>query len=252
MNNSRPKKYMEGTGVEKRRVQLTGTSTLTVSLPKAWATRNGVVPRDEILVSEEKDGSLSLRLRKTAERPRTAELGLAGPELTTIEQAGLLHDIGLVSISDTVLLKPGPLTLEERTQMRRHAEDGYRMLAAVPFLREVRKLVLLHHERWDGGGYPLGLAGAQLPLLARILHVAEAYSAMRAERPYRSGTIEAEARAEILRAAGTQFDPQVVEAFGRIPAAEWESPVLQLSPESAGLVDPPLDELRRRGIAGAL
>ena len=192
--------------------------------------------------------------RLTAARSRRLgqEMGLAGPELTTLEQAGLLHDVGLVGVSDAILLKPGPLNPEEKAVMRRHPEDGYRMLSAVPFLREVRKLVLLHHERWDGGGYPLGLAGAQLPLLARIHHLAETYTAMREDRPYRSSTSEAEARAEILRAAGTQFDPAVVDAFGRIPAPEWEAPVLQLPSAALQLVDPPLDELRRRAVAGTL
>ena len=192
--------------------------------------------------------------RVTAARARRLgqEMNLAGPELTTLEQAGLLHDVGLVGISDVVLSKQGPLTPEERALMRRHSEDGYRMLAAVPFLREVRKLVLLHHERWDGGGYPLGISGAQIPLLARILHVAETYSAVREDRAYRRGVDQAEARAEILRSAGTQFDPGVVEGFTRIPAAEWESPPLQLSSEAWQLIDPPLEELRRKALAGTL
>jgi response regulator RpfG family c-di-GMP phosphodiesterase len=192
--------------------------------------------------------------RLTAARARRlgVEMGLAGPELTTLEQAGLLHNIGLAALSDAVLQKPGPLTPEEKVLMRRHCEEGYRMLAAVPFLREVRKLVLLHHERWDGGGYPLGLSGSQIPLLARILHVAETYSAMREDRAYRPGCTEAEARAEVLRAAGTQFDPAAVEAFSNIPAAEWESPALQLSSEALALVDPPIDELRRRAVTGTL
>ena len=192
--------------------------------------------------------------RLTAARSRRLgqEMGLSGAELTTLDQAGVLHDVGLVGVSDVVLLKTGALTPEEKAVMRRHPEDGYRMLAAVPFLREVRKLVLLHHERWDGGGYPLGLAGVQLPLLARIHHVAETYTAMREVRPYRKAMSEAEARAEILRAAGAQFDPAVVDAFGRIPAPEWETPPLQLSSEALALVDPPLDELRRRAAAGTL
>ena len=192
--------------------------------------------------------------RLTAARARRLgqEMGLGGPELTTLEQAGLFHDIGLVGVSDAILSKAGALTLDERTLLRRHCEDGYRMLAAVPFLREVRRLILFHHERWDGGGYPLGLSGAQLPLAARIIHVAETYSAIREERPYRPAAGEAEARAEVLRAAGTQFDPAVVEAFGRIPSAEWESPPLQLSSEALALVDPPLEDLRRRAVAGTL
>jgi HD-GYP domain-containing protein (c-di-GMP phosphodiesterase class II) len=126
------------------------------------------------------------------------------------------------------------------------------MLAAVPFLREVRKLVLMHHERWDGGGYPLGLSGAQLPLMARALILAESYTAMREDRPYRKGFSEADARAEVIRKAGSQFDPAVVEAFGRIPAPEWEDPPLQLAAETLVLIDPPLEELRRKAVAGTL
>jgi HD-GYP domain-containing protein (c-di-GMP phosphodiesterase class II) len=192
--------------------------------------------------------------RVAASRARRlgAEMGLAGPELTTLEQGGLLHDVGLASINDALLQKPGELSAGERELIKRHCEDGYRMLAAVPFLREVRKLVLLHHERWDGGGYPLGLSGPQLPLLVRILTVAETYTAMREDRPYRRADSEADARAEVLRAAGTQFDPAVVDAFARIPPGEWESPPLLQSSGSLAAVDPPLDELRRRGAAGTL
>ena len=150
------------------------------------------------------------------------ELGLPEDELVVLEQAALIHDVGKIAIPDSILRKSGDLTPEEWAEMKRHPEVGYRMLANIPFLDRARRLVLTHHERFDGKGYPLGLAGEHLPLGARILHVAEAYEAMSGGRSFRPARAPAEVREEIVRCAGTQFDPTVVSAFVRIPAAEWD------------------------------
>jgi HD-GYP domain-containing protein (c-di-GMP phosphodiesterase class II) len=129
-----------------------------------------------------------------------------------LRAAGVLHDIGKLGISDKVLQKPHGLDVGEREEIRRHPEIGARILAH-PQLDAVREWVLRHHERPDGGGYPGGLAGEAIPLEARILSVADAYEAMTADRPYRRALRAEEARAEIVRARGTQFDARVVDAF---------------------------------------
>jgi len=150
------------------------------------------------------------------------ELSLPDPELTILEQAALIHDVGKIAIPDSILRKTSTLTPDEWVEMKRHPELGYRMLANIPFLEQARRLVLTHHERFDGKGYPLGLAGDQLPLSARILHVCEAYESMTGGRSFRASRPPPEVREELARCAGTQFDLAVVSAFVRLPAAEWE------------------------------
>ena len=143
------------------------------------------------------------------------ELGLPADQVERVRVAGVLHDIGKLGISDAVLLKPGGLELSEWEEIRRHPEMGARILEHAN-LRDVATWVLAHHERIDGGGYPRGLSGESIPLEGRILAVADAYEAMTADRPYRRALPEAEARAELERGAGTQFDADVVAAFLRV------------------------------------
>jgi HD-GYP domain-containing protein (c-di-GMP phosphodiesterase class II) len=128
--------------------------------------------------------------------------------------AALLHEIGKLSIPAAILNKPGPLTKLEWAIMRLHPEIGYQMLiGAGGVYTHVAPLVLTHHERWDGLGYPFGLAGKAIPLGARILAVADAYDAMTEQRPYRLPRTTAEASAEVRRCAGSRYDPLVVEAL---------------------------------------
>jgi diguanylate cyclase (GGDEF)-like protein/putative nucleotidyltransferase with HDIG domain len=143
------------------------------------------------------------------------EVGLAADQVERVRVAGVLHDIGKLGISDAVLLKTGSLEAAEWAEIRRHPELGARILEHAN-LRDVAGWVLAHHERVDGGGYPRGLVGDEIPLEGRILAVADAYEAMTADRPYRRALAEAEARAELIRGAGTQFDVTVVEAFLRV------------------------------------
>ncbi|MBI5106741.1 MAG: diguanylate cyclase [Solirubrobacterales bacterium] len=139
-------------------------------------------------------------------------LGLDNEQLDEVVRGAELHDVGKVAVPDGILGKPGPLDDEEWAIMRQHTIVGERILAAAPALRPVAALVRASHERWDGGGYPDGLAGEAIPLGARIITACDAYDAMRADRPYaRPVTVEA-ALAELRRCAGTQFDPRVVEA----------------------------------------
>ena len=134
--------------------------------------------------------------------------------------AGVLHDVGKIGVGDAVLCKPGPLDDEEWAQMRKHPELGARLLAGAG-LGDIAEWVFAHHEQLDGSGYPLGLESEEIPLEARVLAVADAYEAMTSERPYSAALSHAEAAAELRRCAGTQFDPQVVEALlAALPRAE--------------------------------
>ena len=141
------------------------------------------------------------------------------PELADdpqIEFGFLLHDVGKVAVPDGILHKPDHLLGEERALMRRHAAVGYEILQNVEFLREAAQIVRHHHERWDGQGYPDGLAGEEIPLAARIFSVVDALDAITTDRPYRPGVSFAQARREIAAKAGTQFDPDVVAHLDRI------------------------------------
>jgi diguanylate cyclase (GGDEF)-like protein len=140
-------------------------------------------------------------------------LGIGGAELERIRIAGELHDIGKVAIPDAILDKPGNLDESEWEYVKRHSAVGERIVAAAPALAEVAILIRSIHERFDGSGYPDGLAGEAIPLGARVVAVCDAFDAMTSNRPYRRTMDEASAIAELQRHAGTQFDPQVVRAF---------------------------------------
>jgi two-component system cell cycle response regulator len=149
-------------------------------------------------------------------------LGLSPDEVERVRHATELHDVGKVAIPDAILTKPGPLTDEEWAFVRRHPLIGARIVLGAPALARVASLVRASHERWDGAGYPDGLAGEGIPIGARVVAVADAYAAMISDRPYRQAYSDAEALDELRSAAGTQFDPQVVEAW----CAAWAGRVL--------------------------
>lgn len=140
------------------------------------------------------------------------ELGLDQDRIERVHLAGILHDIGKIGVPDSILQKPGPLTEPERVQMNRHPELGARILSSRQ-MDDIREWILAHHERPDGQGYPKGLSAEEIPLEASILAVADAYEAMTADRVYRPSMGEEAAREELLRCAGTQFDPTVVQAL---------------------------------------
>lgn len=141
------------------------------------------------------------------------KMGLSSKELDELALLAVLHDIGKIGINESILRKPGPLTEEEWEEMKKHPEIGWRIANGISELAHIAEYILYHHERWDGRGYPMGLKGEKIPLLCRILAVADAYDAMTSDRVYRKAMCPERALAEIKSNAGTQFDPQVVETF---------------------------------------
>ncbi|GEM88953.1 hypothetical protein ODE01S_03870 [Oceanithermus desulfurans NBRC 100063] len=146
--------------------------------------------------------------------------GLDAAQINTIEKGSRIHDIGKIGIPDAVLFKPGSLTEEEYNIIKKHPEYGVRLLEpASDYLSETFDIIKYHHERWDGRGYPEGLAGQEIPLWARIVGLADAYEAMTAGRPYQKAKTPEDALREIEDLAGIQFDPKLVRLFREI----WET-----------------------------
>lgn len=168
-------------------------------------------------------------------------LGLDPVALVELELGAQLHDVGKLRVPGTVLRKPGPLTLDERQLVECHATWGARIVARIPALQAVAGIIWHHHERFDGNGYPSRVAASRIPLAARILGVCDAYSAMTRDRPYRRARSQADAIAELWANAGTQFDPDVVEA---LTEEVWDGP-------APGLVARPSRRLPRKAMAAA-
>jgi len=148
------------------------------------------------------------------------ELGLDESSLSDLEVAALLHDIGKIGIPDAILHKPGKLSDEEYSLMKKHPEYGWAVMRNVPGMERASLMILHHHESYDGKGYPAGLRCGEIPIGSRIVSVIDAFDAMVSSRPYRAGMPYAEAERRLLAASGTQFDPGVVERF--LPLAREE------------------------------
>jgi putative nucleotidyltransferase with HDIG domain len=166
-------------------------------------------------------------------RDIASRLGLADERQRLAHLCGLVHDVGKIGLPPGLLEKPGPLTLEERRQMEEHSAIGERILAKVDDYAEIAKIVRHHHERVDGEGYPDGLAKDDIPLISRILTVADAYNAMTSDRPYRDAMPPQVARMRMAQAVGTQFDTSVVAAFEAILAQASEDYRVGVGPEFA-------------------
>jgi putative nucleotidyltransferase with HDIG domain len=170
--------------------------------------------------------AVAIYARDIAER-----MGLPEEESSKAHLAGLVHDIGKIGLSAGVLEKPGALTLDERREMQRHSEIGERILTKVESYAEIASIVRHHHERVDGGGYPDGLADDEIPLLSRIIAVADAYNAMTSDRPYRDAMPSRVARLRLAQAVDSQFDTSVVAAFEAVLAMAAEPYRMARSPE---------------------
>jgi diguanylate cyclase (GGDEF)-like protein len=164
---------------------------------------------------EAKDSYTAMHARSIAAWAEAVgrRLGLRDEDLRDLRYGAVFHDIGKIAIPEAILNKRGPLDADERRELERHTEVGEQILAPVSFLAGVRPVVRHEHERWDGAGYPDGLAGEAIPLGARIVFVCDAFHAMTSDRPYRAAMSRDAARAELLSHAGSQFDPAVVDAF---------------------------------------
>ncbi|WP_206202074.1 PAS domain S-box protein [Thermus caldilimi] len=178
-----------------------------------WGWAKAVELRDQETAGHtERVTELTLRLARA--------LGVPEEDLDDIRRGAILHDVGKLAIPDAILLKPGPLTEEEWTIMKKHPVYAYEWLSGIPFLKKALEIPYAHHERWDGLGYPRGLKGQEIPLAARIFAVVDVYDALTSDRPYRKAWSREKALAYIEEQGGQQFDPEVVAAFLRLMAGE--------------------------------
>jgi putative nucleotidyltransferase with HDIG domain len=202
------------------------------ALAASLATANQRLERANISFATALVATLDARDRYTAghsaavaiyARDITARLGLSQDQQQLAHLCGLVHDIGKIGLPAGLLEKPGPLTLEERRHMEKHSEIGERILAKVDDYAEIATIVRHHHERWDGEGYPDGLSREDIPLISRIIGVADAYNAMTSDRPYRDAMPSRVARLRLAQGVESQFDTSVVAAFEAILAGATES-----------------------------
>jgi HD-GYP domain-containing protein (c-di-GMP phosphodiesterase class II) len=157
-------------------------------------------------------------------------LNLPSQDLETLSNAGYLHDIGKIGVSDSILLKPGPLTPAERDVIETHPLIGEKIVEPLGFKSQEKDLILLHHERWDGMGYPYGLQGSRIPFLCRLLALTDVFDALTSDRPYRQAFTMPEALAEIEVQAGRQFDPDLSRKFVQLVSALGPQTLVQIPP----------------------
>lgn len=162
-------------------------------------------------------------------------MGLPPEKLSVIARGAFLHDIGLISIPDAILRKPGALTPEETGIMREHCFRGYQMLSKVPGSQEIAEIVYSHHEHFDGSGYPRGSKGEHIPLGARIIAIADTLDAIISDRPYRVAQSVSAACKEVERVAGQQFDPEIVRVFAAMPQTIWSDLAAGIHEKLSGL-----------------
>ncbi|NIR44691.1 MAG: response regulator [Gemmatimonadetes bacterium] len=190
--------------------------------------RQGIAALAAALESRQGSGSGHLNLVARAAVGTGARLGLSGEGLKRLWLAAVLRDVGMLAVPESTVNKPGPLDLEEWQLIRKHPQVGARLVEAVPYLEPARPGVLQHHERWDGSGYPKGLAGGEISLEGCIVGLADAYAAMLSDRPHRPAKSVTEAVAEIDRCAGSLFDRRVVQAFHQARESDFESEAFDL------------------------
>ncbi len=182
-------------------------SSIIISLQKALEERNYETQEHTLRIK-----SLALELGKI--------LDFSDERLDELSLLSSLHDIGKIAIADNIVLKHSKLTGKEYELMKKHSEIGLRIASSNPNLAAIAKGILSHHERWDGTGYPMGLKGEAIPIIARIITIVDAYDAMTNDRPYRKAHSKEYAIKELLKYAGKQFDPVLVEHFMKIVSKE--------------------------------
>jgi putative two-component system response regulator len=170
---------------------------------------------------EKEVGSHSERVMAYA-RLLAEEAGIDEHGRSVLAKGALLHDVGKIGVSDNILLKPGQLDAGEWEVMRQHPATGFEILAGIRYFSGAAELVLSHHERFDGTGYPHGLKGPEIPISARIFALVDTLDAMTSDRPYRKALSYQAVRDEVVACSGLQFDPELVEVFLAIPKAAWE------------------------------
>ena len=182
-----------------------------------------------------KDGLSSQHTKRVSQIACTiaTEMGMRTDEMRLLRKAAILADVGKGEIAQTILAKPGALNEDEWKQMQRHPELGFELLAGSVHLKDASEIVLSHHERMDGQGYPRGLKGEEIPLSSRILSVADSYIAMTSDRPHRKRLTHDMAVKEVLRNSLTQFDPEIVRAFVRCEERGLISPNAEAKTEDA-------------------
>jgi putative two-component system response regulator len=182
------------------------------------------------LAAEYRDDETGQHTRRVGELSARigAALGMPDGELFLLREAAPLHDVGKIAIADSILLKPGPLTPAQFEQMKVHTTQGAALLAGPGFalLDMASRIALTHHERWDGAGYPSGLAGEAIPLVGRIVAVADVFDALTHARPYKQAWTMGDSLCEIRGQSGRQFDPEIVEAFLAVQHPTASAPVL--------------------------
>ncbi len=176
-------------------------------------TRETLTMLAQIVEARDTDAGVHLQHIQHYSRALALRLGFDEARASEIAYAGMIHDVGKANVPDAILKKAGPLTAHERAVIEKHTAWGDALLSENDEFRAAREVARAHHERWDGTGYPDGLAGEEIPLAARIVAVADVYDALTSERPYKRAWPPGEALAEIQRMAGTHLDPEVVDAF---------------------------------------
>lgn len=176
-------------------------------------TRETLTMLAQIVEAGDTDAGVHLQHIQHYSHALALRLGLDKAQANEIAYAGMIHDVGKANVADAILKKPGPLTVDERAEIEKHTLWGDALLSENDEFRAARQVARAHHERWDGAGYPDGLAGEEIPLAARIVAVADVYDALISERPYKHAWPSSEGIAEIQRMAGSHLDPRIVEAF---------------------------------------